>query len=212
MRFCCEIYAMQLSAGRYFLHEQPASAASWTVPEILELLKDPRVQMTVGHQCQYGQQTSSGQPIKKPIRWMSNSPAILEQLQKMCSGKGGACSRRGGGHHAVASGKTARAAAVYPFRLCRAILRGCQRQLQRDGKLQAGLHGLQPAEDEVMIAVAEAIADCKVEEDWQALGMGWPSKANSKVIRDSVTGQLLLEPLVRAARKLELEYFESKQV
>ena len=212
MRFCCEIYAMQLSAGRYFLHEQPASAASWTVPEILELLKDPRVQMTVGHQCQYGQQTSSGQPIKKPTGWMSNSPAILEQLQKMCSGKGGACSRRGGGHHAVASGKTARAAAVYPFRLCRAILRGCQRQLQRDGKLQAGLHGLQPAEDEVMIAVAEAIADCKVEEDWQALGMGWPSKANSKVIRDSVTGQLLPEPLVRAARKLELEYFESKQV
>ena len=63
-----------------------------------------------------------------------------------------------------------------------------------------------------MIAVAEAIAECKVEKSWQALAMGWPIKASGQVIRDSVNGQLLLEALVRAARKLELEYFESKQV
>ena len=66
MRVCGEIHVLQFQSGRYFLHEQPASAASWTVPEIRELLKDPRIQMTVGQQCQYGQQTPSGQLIKKP--------------------------------------------------------------------------------------------------------------------------------------------------
>ena len=40
VRFCCEIYGLQFNASRYFLHEQPASAASW-------LLRVPRLQMTV---------------------------------------------------------------------------------------------------------------------------------------------------------------------
>ena len=35
---------------------------------------------------------------------------------------------------------------------------------------------------------------------------------NVKTFKDSVTGQLLPETLVRAARQLELEYFEKKNV
>ena len=27
--FCCELYRLQADAGRYYLHEHPASAASW---------------------------------------------------------------------------------------------------------------------------------------------------------------------------------------
>ena len=47
------------------------------------------------------------------------------------------------GSHAVASGKVAREAAVYPSQLCRAILRSCARQLRADGRLQPGRHGVQ---------------------------------------------------------------------
>ena len=49
----------------------------------------------------------------------------------------------------MASGKVARKAAVYPFKLCRAILRGCVRQLRADGRLQPGQHGVQGLWEEV---------------------------------------------------------------
>ena len=63
----------------------------------------------------------------------------------------------------------------------------------------------QTAEARPFATVTEAIDDGEVEDSWHALGMGRPIKASGKVIRDSITGQLLLEALVRAARKLELE-------
>ena len=43
----------------------------------------------------------------------------------------------------MALGKVAREADVYPFKLCRAIIQGCVRQLRADGKLQPGQHGMQ---------------------------------------------------------------------
>ena len=78
--------------------------------------------------------------MKKPIGSLSNSPEILKKLQKRCRGRAGRCTRPGGGDHVTASGKVAREAAVYPFKLCRDILEGCMRQVQADGKLQPGMH------------------------------------------------------------------------
>ena len=45
-------------------------------------------------------------------------------------------------------GKTARMAAVYHFKLCRAILVGFRRQLQRDGNCKDGFIGIHEAEME----------------------------------------------------------------
>ena len=68
----------------------------------------------------------------------------------------------------------AREAAVYTFNLCRNILKGCMRQLQADGKLQLGTHGVQclweEAADEVFAVTGK-----------------WTSQ--NKPSRDSVTGQ-----------------------
>ena len=47
------------------------------------------------------------------------------------------------GSHAMASGKVAREATVYRFRLCRAIFRGCAHQFQADRRLQPGQYGVQ---------------------------------------------------------------------
>ena len=143
VRFCCELYGFQAAAGRYYLHEHPANATSWQLKEVQELLRTTNAAQVVGDQCQYGQETAEGCPIKKPTRWLSNSPKILEALEKRCSGRTGECSRAGGGNHVPTSGKIAREAAVYPFKLCRAILKGCARQLQADGRLQLGHHGVQ---------------------------------------------------------------------
>ena len=143
MRFCCELYKLQAGAGRYFLQEHPANATSWQLAEVQKMLETNGVQRVVGDQCQYGQETGEGNPVKKPIGWLSNSPEILKKLQKRCRGRAGRCTRPGGGDHVTASGKEAREAAVYPFKLCRDILKGCMRQLQADGRLQPGIHGAQ---------------------------------------------------------------------
>ena len=74
---------------------------------------------------------------------MTNSPALASALERRCTGIGGRCSRRRGGVHSHASGAVAARVAVYPQRLCAAILRGCQRQLYDDGVLLVGHHGLQ---------------------------------------------------------------------
>ena len=39
VRFCCELYKLQAEAGRYFLHEHPANAASWRLTEVQKMLE-----------------------------------------------------------------------------------------------------------------------------------------------------------------------------
>ena len=50
-----------MDAGRYFLHEHPAYASSWSVTSIKELLDDDKVDVVFGDQCQYGQATQDGE-------------------------------------------------------------------------------------------------------------------------------------------------------
>ena len=108
--FALEIYQMQLSAGRHFLHEHPASASSWREAKVQRLRQDPRVAEVVGHQCRYGLRTrgpdGAWMPALKPTRFLSSSEAILEQL---------GLRRRGTHRHQqlLGSGR-ASAAAIYP--------------------------------------------------------------------------------------------------
>ena len=51
LKFCLEIYEFQHKNGRYFLHEHPASASSWGVPEVERLLSLDGVERVIGHQC-----------------------------------------------------------------------------------------------------------------------------------------------------------------
>ena len=89
LRVCCKIHRAQLQAGKHFLHEQPATAMSWALPEMQNLFEDGRLQRLVGDQCQLGQQTDRGQCMEKSTGWMSDSPVILRQLEKRCIGRGG---------------------------------------------------------------------------------------------------------------------------
>ena len=127
--FAIEIYEMQLRAGRHFLHEHPASASSWGDPRVARLLRDPRVGVVTGDQCRYGLQArceGGGQaPARKPTRFMSSSPAILERLSLRCRG-----AHR---HQTLLGGRRASAAAIYPPGLCRAVLLGAEDQYRLDG-------------------------------------------------------------------------------
>jgi hypothetical protein len=64
---------------------------------------------------------------------MTNAPELAKELTNRCSGRGGSCSRPEKGTHTQCRGKTARMAAIYHFKLCRAILVGFRRQLKADG-------------------------------------------------------------------------------
>lgn len=142
--FVCELYRIQLDAGRYFLHEHPAGATSWQLECIRELRQQDSVERVTGDQCQYGQADAAGDPIRKATGWMSNSEEVLRALSDKCPGRrnfSGTCSD--GRKHAVASGRAAREAAVYPLKLCKAILIGFRNQMVRDDRLPRGSYGIQ---------------------------------------------------------------------
>ena len=141
LKFACELMEVQRNAGRYFLYEHPLAASSWNQACVQEVMRRPDVTWVHGDQCQYGQQGGGHDPVKKPTKWMSNSAEVLKALEQRCAGRGGVCSM--GGRHRLASGGRARAAAIYPFQLCKAILRGFRNQLRSDGRLIQGECGLQ---------------------------------------------------------------------
>ena len=198
----------------------------------------PGIARTVGDQCQYGQTAADGRPVKKATGWLSNAPAILEELSLRCTGREGRCS---GGRktHAAASGRVAREAAVYPFRLCRAILVGLRKHLIQQGKIAPGIHGCQTRFEEQDPAVSargwvnacvtrevvyrDAItgellppelldATRKLFSDDDPTDEINAVTKQETTYKDAVTGQPLQKALVETARKLELEYFASKQV
>ena len=127
--FAAEIYQYQLDRGNHFLHEHPLRADSWAVQAIARLRRDPRVGEVTAHQCAFGQTSVSpgGRvlPVRKATRFLSSAPAVLEELNRQCT--------RDHEHQPLVGGRAA-AAAVYPAGLCRAILRGINRQRLREAK------------------------------------------------------------------------------
>ena len=199
LAFVCEIYRLQLDSGRYFLHEHPDSATSWTLKCVKEVMAHKDVRRVIGDQCQYGQETDAGKPMRKRTGWMSNSKRILDSISKTCTGKNGQCSRAAGGEHEHVRGKHGRKAAIYPFRLCKAILTGAKAQLVEDEKYEVGIHCVLPG------PIAEKHDD---EENAEINNLD----EKNGVYKDNLTGQPLIPELVKQARLEELKYFKSKSV
>lgn len=200
-----ELYREQAKAGRYFLHEHPAHASSWQLQTVEDMLKEPTIQKTICDQCQYGCEDENGAPVKKPTCFMSNAPEILKELSARCGGRGGSCTRPRGGTHTQCSGKVARMAAMYHFKLCRAILVGFRKQLTVDGTCKEGFIGLLGASTERTEA---APARC-MNYGGQILEV---EIGGGPIYRDDLTGQVLDPALVKIARQKELDFFESKEV
>ena len=89
----CQLYQMQVDAGRHSLHEHAAGATSWKQQCVETRWRQFAVEQIVNDQCQFGQQYE-GQPVMKPTGWMSNSFHILRQLGRRCSGPRGESDRR----------------------------------------------------------------------------------------------------------------------
>ena len=94
------------------------------------------------------------------------------------------------------SGRIAKDAAIYPRGLCRTVIRGIRDQLKSDGLLKPGCYGIQAPDDEA-----------EIERNLRGPDQGYSGKR-----KDDLTGQVLKDSLVQAARALELVFFHSKRV
>ena len=198
--FVASLYVEQIQAGGYFLHEHPRFATSWQLPVMEELLKIRGVERVNADQCQFGAEIQrgpkTGSPTLKPTGFMSNSPKLLEILGRQCTGTGGMCSRPAGGRHVALEGRHTRDSQRYPRALCQAVLRGATAQLRYDRRLKPGCYGIQAVDD---------------DEEVHASLYG-PEQGYSGKYKDDLTGQVLRDDLVQAARLKELEYFTAKGV
>ena len=123
IEFSITLYREQLNNGRYFLHEHPATAGSWNLPCMKNLLEEKGVMRVVGDMCRFGMTSrdASGEGlVMKPTGYMTNSPFIGEELGIRCTKDH---------RHIHLIGGRARAAEVYPAELCIAILKGLKAQL-----------------------------------------------------------------------------------
>eukprot|EP00972_Heterocapsa_arctica_P088524 13051748-Heterocapsa_arctica.AAC.1 len=87
--FCIGMYEEQVRRGDYFLHEHPAGASSWKLPEMIRLTSLPGVERVIGHMCAHGMwQVDDQGPglIKKATGFLTNSPRIAARVGVKCAG------------------------------------------------------------------------------------------------------------------------------
>ena len=83
VEFCLGIYKMQMAAGRYFLHEHPNSATSWSMPEVADMVAHEDVNIVTCDMCAYGLKVKDKQGealAEKRTKLMSNSHEILKRV------------------------------------------------------------------------------------------------------------------------------------
>ena len=125
--------------------------------------------------------------IKKPTRFMTNSPCVGEALSEKCRGQHRHIELTGGGR--------ARRAEVYPDKLCRAILEGLRAQLISDGTMKLNAIATQAPEEEHELDPVMSL---------EGRGDIWGEYFD-------VNGNALESNLVRAARAEEIEAFHQNK-
>ena len=83
LEFCLELYFL------HFLHEHPATARSWQLRQVQEIVYHPGIHTVIGDMCTWSmmQQDSKGMGyIKEPTRFMTNSECIARRLSQRCPG------------------------------------------------------------------------------------------------------------------------------
>ena len=78
MEFVGELFCMQMNSSMLLLHEHPAQASSWEEHCLRQLLADEDGHGPMPIWSEKRRRTRS----QKPMRWMSNSARILEELDK----------------------------------------------------------------------------------------------------------------------------------
>ncbi len=192
VKFCIELCIEQMENGRrYFCFEHPASATSWKLPEMV-------VMRVVGHMCVHGMKSKDEQGeglVLKPIGWATNSPYIARELSVRCT--------KDHRHVQLLSGR-ARAAQVYPVRLCTSILRGLRKQFVRDGMM--GKYDLGT------VCCEEPVLDDNIRQEVWGQIQSYYDNADDGTYYDDITGELLDTELVHRAIQEEMDTYKAHGV
>ena len=125
------MYRRQIKRGKFFLHEHPATAMSWSEEPIDRLCKHHSTHLVAADQCAYGLLTPSEAdrsvlaPALKPTKFLTNSEIMSRQLSRRCT--------KDHDHRPLVGGRCS-AAAMYPVPLVKATLHGIAPQA-KEGKL-----------------------------------------------------------------------------
>ena len=90
VKFCVELYKMQLKGGRHFLHEHPKEATSWTMDEVKDLAETPGVLTAVCDMCAYGLKIKDEKGealVEKRSKFLTSSPEVCKRISLQCTNK-----------------------------------------------------------------------------------------------------------------------------
>ena len=131
LEFVCSLYRLQHDAGRYFIHEHPQGAGSWSEDIVIETQEHTDADILTIDQCCYGlvSTTPEGEilPAMKPTKMMTNCHGMRTTLNRRCDRK--ELKHR---HACLEGGKRTKAAQEYPDELCEAIIDGYMVQKEWD--------------------------------------------------------------------------------
>ena len=208
VEFCTELYRLQSAAGRYWVHEHPESATSWSLKTMVQLHGLPGVIKVRADQCMYGLKTvvdNEERSAKKPTGFLTNSWCIAKELSLRCDGSH---------QHFGLMENRAKAAAVYPKGLCQAVCRGIRAQKEYDMKGTCCTKALNSVELHKIIGEAgypshwrddqhqDSDEDRMVRKEMMMLAV----KEGTSYAYDDITGAALPADMVKEARKLEVDY------
>ena len=205
IRFCVELYKMQVEAKRHFVHEHPARSKAWNMPELMnlkemiELTMNPAVGMIELDMCAFGMtsQDEAGEGlVKKTTRILSTSEEVLRRLSKRCENSGRSDEEKHRHVHLI-QGRAQRVQ-IYPRRFAEEICQGIAAQKKCDS---LGMRSRPLMSIEEMEEVMKSRGDT-----------GCPSRAlheedaNDMIAYDDLTGQELDPVRMIKARLEEIAY------
>ena len=142
--------------GRYFLIALPLTTPSWTYDYFLPRFGDLEGAAFVrGDQCAYGAHDhDSGHPVQRPMGWLTNSPAVANELSRRCKCPPGAHQQLSGARadNMFPEGRPGTSeldgpAAACPWGLAQAFCRGVLQQMKLDYHDSLAFDAAYPVED-----------------------------------------------------------------
>ena len=174
LRLAAKIMRLVMSYGGCFVFESPLTARTWLETEVQQLMDLDEVILVAADQCRFDLRSLDGNSHKKPTGFLTNSPAIAEQLSRRCDGSHEHEQILGNNH----GGSRARQAQEYPPKLVDAILRGYKNEINQEKEVHVtGVAGLyqewhqrqcrQPALEEIV--PCQTIKEIYANNDEQVL-------------------------------------------
>ena len=198
LKFCMELYKMQVDGKRFFVHEHPAGATSWETSEMVKMAMMKGVDIITFDMCAFGMvATKDGVegPVRKRSKLASNSKEVLKRIERRCPND---VEGEANHVHVVLEGSRTKRAQVYPRAFCQSICEGIAAE-KRLKSLGLEVYSLEEAKELTGYGDSPSEDLHEGDEEWMSA-------------MDDQTGEALDTAKVREARREEIVYFKDMKV